>query len=42
MQDGYAGDIGDFAKYGFRRAICGELRLGVAWYLHLSPDSGNG
>lgn len=37
MQDAYVGDIGDFAKYGLLRAICGEKRLGVAWYLHPSP-----
>ncbi len=34
MQDRYAGDIGDFAKYGLLRALCGDdLRLGVLWYL---------
>ncbi len=38
MQDAYVGDIGDFAKYGLLRAICGERRLGVAWYLHPSPE----
>ena len=38
MQDAYVGDIGDFAKYGLLRAIRGERRLGVAWYLHPSPD----
>ena len=38
MQDRYAGDIGDFGKYGLLRALCGEdehgpaLRLGVLWY----------
>ena len=37
MQDAYVGDIGDFAKYGLLRAVCGEKRLGVAWYLHPSP-----
>ena len=36
MQDAYAGDIGDFAKYGLLRALCRERRLGVAWYLHPS------
>ncbi len=34
MQDRYAGDIGDFVKYGLLRAIRGTRRLGVAWYLH--------
>ncbi len=38
MQDRYAGDIGDFVKYGLLRAIRGTRRLGVAWYLH--PDAG--
>ena len=33
MQDRYAGDIGDFGKYGLLRALCGEdFRLGVLWY----------
>ena len=33
MQDRYAGDIGDFGKYGLLRALCGDdLRLGVLWY----------
>ena len=36
MQNAYAGDIGDFAKYGLLRALCGERKLGVAWYLHPS------
>lgn len=38
MQNAYVGDIGDFAKYGLLRAIRGERRLGVAWYLHPSPE----
>ena len=33
MQDQYAGDIGDFGKYGLLRAICRDLALGVVWYL---------
>jgi hypothetical protein len=36
MQHRYAGDIGDFAKYGLLRAIGAGYRLGVAWYLY--PD----
>ena len=38
MQDKYAGDIGDFGKYGLLRWLCGDrgdgrqLRLGVIWY----------
>ncbi|MYB41179.1 MAG: hypothetical protein F4X76_03105 [Chloroflexi bacterium] len=44
MQDRYAGDIGDFAKYGLLRALCGDdLRLGVLWYLVPDePSDGNG
>lgn len=38
MQDRYAGDVGDFVKYGLLRAIRGRKRLGVAWYLH--PNAG--
>ena len=41
MQDRYAGDIGDFSKYGLLRWLCGmrkvddfpQLRLGIIWYL---------
>jgi hypothetical protein len=38
VQDRYAGDVGDFQKFGFLRWVCdGEgvepLRLGVNWYL---------
>ncbi len=46
MQDRYAGDIGDFGKYGLLRALCSEdesgpaLRLGVLWYR--VPDENNG
>ena len=36
MQDRYAGDIGDFAKYGLLRALTDTTQLGVAWYLY--PD----
>lgn len=42
MQNAYVGDIGDFAKYGLLRAICGDRRLGVAWYLHPSPEQTTG
>lgn len=38
MQNRYAGDIGDFAKYGLLRAIREGKRLGIAWYLN--PDRG--
>ena len=38
MQDRYAGDVGDFVKYGLLRAIKGQKRLGIAWYLH--PNAG--
>ena len=35
VQDRYAGDIGDFMKFGLLRALADEsgLRLGVNWYL---------
>lgn len=39
MQDRYAGDIGDFVKFGLLRALSKGRRLGVAWYLH--PDEGH-
>ena len=38
VQDGYAGDVGDFGKYGLLRALClpddrgPALRLGVHWH----------
>ncbi len=41
MQDCYAGDVGDFGKYGLLRALCGDdLRLGVLWYRFESCDGG--
>ena len=37
MQDRYAGDVGDFVKFGLLRMLCGAnaggLSLGVNWYL---------
>ena len=36
MQNRYAGDVGDFGKYGLLRCLCGKpplLSLGVVWYL---------
>ena len=40
MQDGYAGDVGDFGKYRLLNQLCGadgrgqtELTLGVLWYV---------
>ena len=48
MQNQYAGDIGDFGKYGLLRHLTGmrgdtapedALRLGVVWYLF--PNGGN-
>ncbi len=46
MNDRYAGDIGDFGKYGLLRALCGFprdpkgrcLKLGIVWYL--TPEDG--
>jgi hypothetical protein len=41
MQDRFAGDIGDFGKYGLLRALAGSpLRLGIVWYLTSDGDSG--
>lgn len=43
MKDQYAGDIGDFLKYGLLRALCGgepALRLGIVWYLYPDPERG--
>lgn len=43
VQDRYVGDIGDFAKYGLLKALCGGLSLGVVWYLYPDEEgSGNG
>ena len=43
MQDRYAEDVGDFVKYGLLRAIRGQKRLGVAWYLYpRAGPSGDG
>ncbi len=36
MQNRYTADVGDFVKYGLLRALAGEQRLGIAWYLY--PD----
>lgn len=39
MQDRYAGDLGDFLKFGLLQHLCGgdsnaaALQLGVVWYL---------
>lgn len=46
MQDRYAGDVGDFVKYGLLRqllrpSVLGqELRLAVLWYL-VDDEDGN-
>lgn len=46
MQDRYAGDVGDFGKYGLLRALTSgsdgdlPLRLGVVWYL-TNPEANN-
>lgn len=48
MQDRYAGDIGDFGKYGLLRWMCREdaqgprLRLGVLWYRYEDKTPGDG
>ena len=44
MQDRYAGDLGDYLKYGLLRWLCAAdasnpaLRLGVVWYLVPDED----
>ena len=49
MQDRYAGDIGDYGKYGLLRWLCcadehgAAFRLGLLWYLFNGnePDAPN-
>ena len=43
MQDRYAGDIGDFGKYGLLRALCGDggPRLGMAWWMTQGEEQTN-
>ncbi|MDA8329645.1 MAG: hypothetical protein M0027_00260 [Candidatus Dormibacteraeota bacterium] len=44
MQDRYAGDVGDYLKYGLLRWLCAAeashptLRLGIVWYRVLDED----
>ena len=46
MQDRYAGDVGDFGKYGLLNQIYdefnGNIRLGVNWYYATRQENGNG
>lgn len=43
MQDGYAGDVGDFGKFGLVRALCQGLHLGLVWYYNsVTKTSGDG
>ena len=48
MQDRYAGDVGDFGKYGLLRRLCRadehgpRLRLGVLWYRTEDAKAGDG
>ena len=48
MQDRYAGNVGDFGKYGLLRRLCGPdkhglaLRLGVLWYRFEDATPGDG
>ena len=48
MQDRYAGDVGDYGKYGLLRRLCRRdargpaLRLGVLWYLTEDAKPGGG
>ena len=40
MQDRYAGDIGDFGKFGLLKALLAEgLSLGINWYKAEPPES---
>lgn len=32
MQDRYAGDIGDYLKFGILRALSGDRHVGIAWW----------
>lgn len=41
MQDRYAGDIGDFGKFGLLRRLSISLFIGVNWYL-VPDESQNG
>ena len=46
MQDRYAGDLGDFGKFGLLRALCQPregipISLAVVWYLNPGEDTGN-
>ena len=49
MQDRYAGDVGDFGKFGLLRHLCGEtaqnrhltLKPGVIWY-RVADETHNG
>ena len=42
MQDQYAGDIGDYGKFGLLRALeCNDLSVGINWYYVLSSKTGN-
>src|SRR5690242_17555125 len=39
MQNRYAGDVGDFSKFSFLRALAGDdLRVGIVWYLNTSEE----
>ena len=48
MQDAFAGDIGDFSKFGLLRWLCGmtagdglpRLRVGINWYLVTDTQAG--
>ena len=38
MQDRYAGDIGDYGKFGLLKALQAEgFRLGINWYMATPP-----
>jgi hypothetical protein len=42
MRHEYVGDVGDFGKYSLLNTLAAEdLRLGIVWYLNVSPESNN-
>jgi hypothetical protein len=44
MQDRYAGDVGDFGKFGLLRQLLldrGDVSLGVVWYYFVPHDENN-
>lgn len=42
MQNKYAGDVGDFGKFGLLRHLSRERAIGVVWYLYSNEHNGDG